>query len=98
MNGKQSLDALELDDKVALHDEIQPEPSRHLNAVIYDRNVDISFEPHRSFSEFVREARALHRLEQPRPEGGMHRHGGPDDGVRERIPFQWHLCVLCASV
>ncbi|HEX6308908.1 MAG TPA: hypothetical protein VFZ69_12010 [Longimicrobiales bacterium] len=95
VNGIQPFNGLELHDYRAFHDHIQPVAALQVDTLIRQRNGLLQFDIESAPGEFVREARLVRRLQEPRPELAMHMDGSANNATGNLIDIQ--LSALRAS-
>ena len=81
MNREDPLDALELNDKAILDDEIHSVCRGQLNPFVHDRQMYLMFESKTGFRQFVVKARIVRALEHTGTKGGVNSNGRSDDSV-----------------
>ena len=83
MQGKQSLDGLDLDNDLLVDDDIGEIAAWKAHLVIHHGNGHLSPEWNIVFPELIAEASLVGFFPQPRPKAAMDLHCQPDDLVRQ---------------
>src|SRR5579872_1673750 len=101
MDGQDSFDAFDFDDKTAFDDEVDAIGSRQTNPVIDDRKLHLMLELQAGLGHFVEEASVARALEESGAQRRMNLHGGTDHDVTRLIGVHESqgsfLCVLCVE-
>ena len=82
VDGQQGIDCLELDQHVAVNDEVDSVPNIQRNALVRQRDRPLSLEGQTPQREFLSDAGLVGRLEQARPQVPVDLDHRPDDLLR----------------
>lgn len=93
MNGPKVRDGLQLDDNLALDEQVKTISTVDSYAFVQDRQSLLTLHMQVTLRQLVRQASLVGGFEQAGTERTVHGYRGPDDLFRNFMKF--HLCALC---